>query len=198
MYPLGHGPPLLCKLISFAWERLCGYLMAALWQWVCVKSGSARSIRSARSTTRGKNTACVLLCPAGENAPVCSSYDSFRFLPASVLRPHSECTDREARHTVSILGPTLGWDEHGSDAPRWPGPTWVPKAWQQWGLFGYGPPLLRRQHPRRYTCWGPGQSPNNRLPPSPTFCSRTWSLREEGGLSGHNEPVTCSALIVVS
>ena len=173
MYPLGHSPPLLCKHISSTWKSLSGYLMAALWRWACVRSVSARS------TTRGENTACVLLCESGENAPICSSYDSFSFLPASLLTPYLPWVHRVRSKTHS----KSPWSHTGAGmnmilmSLRGLGQRETPRTDSSEDYLGSRPHLLRRHHLRRCICWGPGHSPNNCLPPSPTFCRRTWSAQ---------------------
>ena len=193
MYPLGHSPPLLCKHISSTWKSLSGYLMAALWRWACVRSVSARS------TTRGENTACVLLCESGENAPICSSYDSFSFLPASLLTPYLPWVHRvrSKTHSKSPWSHTgLGW-------------TWFWWASEAWAS------VRPQELTAVRTIWVPGHTSLGDITledayagalailqitvflPAPPSVEGPEVLREERGLRGCNEPVKCSALTVV-
>lgn len=69
-----------------------------------------------------------------------------------------------------------------------------PRAGSREARLSSCPHIVRRQHLRKCTCWGPGQSPNYCVFPSPTFHSRTWRvLREERWLKRCNELMNCSA-----
>ena len=73
---------------------------------------------TAGSTTRGENTAyllLVLLCQSGENKCVCNSYDSLCFLPASLLVPCLAWVDSVRPHRRQPSRLPRPWDSPGKN-----------------------------------------------------------------------------------